>query len=195
MKLKYYMRGLGIGIVLTTLILTIARPNEKMSDQDIKRRATELGMVMENEDNENLDKVLEEILPSGLPTPLPSGSVTPEPTIQPTIQPTIGPTVEPTIEPTVEPTAEPIVKPSPTNIPTEVVDQNGSDNAKITFTIKSGMSSGQVAKMLVEKGLIEDADDFNKFIVKNGKAGVIRVGTYTVNKDASYKDIIDNITK
>lgn len=46
MKLKYYLRGVGTGVVVTTLILMIAfafyRP--KMSDEDIIARARQLGM-------------------------------------------------------------------------------------------------------------------------------------------------------
>lgn len=49
MKLKYYLRGLGIGILVSTIILMIAfsRHPREMSDQEIISRAQELGMVME----------------------------------------------------------------------------------------------------------------------------------------------------
>lgn len=46
MKLKYYLRGLGIGMLVTALILTVSgRTNAKMSDEAVRRRAAELGMV------------------------------------------------------------------------------------------------------------------------------------------------------
>ena len=67
MKLKYYMRGLGIGIVLTTLILTINNPKEKLTDAEVKARAESLGMVMKEEDNGALDKVLASIKPATPP--------------------------------------------------------------------------------------------------------------------------------
>ena len=51
MKLKYYMRGLGLGILLTTLILAISNPKEKMTDREIMDRAGELGMGMKEEDD------------------------------------------------------------------------------------------------------------------------------------------------
>jgi cell division protein YceG involved in septum cleavage len=56
------------------------------------------------------------------------------------------------------------------------------------------MSSGQVALLLVEKGLIEDEDDFNKYIEASGKASVIRVGTYSLPKGSTYKEIVTKIT-
>lgn len=46
MKLKYYLRGLGIGIVVTTLILSVALHNKgQMTDAEVIERAEELGMV------------------------------------------------------------------------------------------------------------------------------------------------------
>ena len=46
MKLRYYLRGLGIGIIVTALVMTIAGSKEEtLSDAEIKRRAAELGMV------------------------------------------------------------------------------------------------------------------------------------------------------
>jgi hypothetical protein len=48
MKLKYYLRGLGIGIIASTFLLMIAFSQYKptMSDEEIMVRATDLGMVM-----------------------------------------------------------------------------------------------------------------------------------------------------
>lgn len=46
MKLRYYLRGLAVGIILATLILTISgRGNRPMTDAQIRQRAMELGMV------------------------------------------------------------------------------------------------------------------------------------------------------
>ncbi len=50
MKAKYYFRGAGIGIIVTTLIFVVALAFYKptMTDDEIKRAAAELGMVMED---------------------------------------------------------------------------------------------------------------------------------------------------
>ena len=46
MKLKYYLRGLGIGIVVTALIFMITSgKKEELSDAEIRERAAQLGMV------------------------------------------------------------------------------------------------------------------------------------------------------
>ena len=46
MKLRYYLRGLGIGMLVTAMILVLA-PGEKetLSDEEIKARAVQLGMI------------------------------------------------------------------------------------------------------------------------------------------------------
>ena len=50
MNLKTYFRGLGLGIFVTALILSMASGNGKkeMTDDEIRARAAELGMVSEN---------------------------------------------------------------------------------------------------------------------------------------------------
>lgn len=46
MKLRYYLRGLGIGIVVTAVILALTKgEGESLTDAQIKERAAQLGMV------------------------------------------------------------------------------------------------------------------------------------------------------
>lgn len=58
MKLKYYLRGAGVGIVFATLIMLVVCSTNKnnISDDEIIRRAMKLGMVMPSteDDSENL---------------------------------------------------------------------------------------------------------------------------------------------
>lgn len=51
MKLKYYLRGMGIGIIVTTIILAISFSQRKVeiSDEQVMVRAAALGMVMPDE--------------------------------------------------------------------------------------------------------------------------------------------------
>lgn len=49
MRFKYYLRGAGIGVIAATLILSIAFLfQNNISDEEVMRRATKLGMVMED---------------------------------------------------------------------------------------------------------------------------------------------------
>ncbi len=202
MKLKYYMRGLGIGIILTTLIIAIGNPKKEISDQEIKKRAEALGMVIKEESNENLEDIIasagptEAAVPSEEPKVTQAIISTPAPTLTPTAAPTPEPTKEP--EPTAAPTPEPTKEPEPSKEPAPTkepsADKNNVVSDRITFSIEKGMSSNMVSKLLATKGLIKDAEDFNQYILSVGKASVIRVGSYTLPEDASYEEIVDAIT-
>lgn len=50
MRFKYYLRGLGIGIFGSTMLFIIFSGFHKptISDEEVKKRASELGMVMES---------------------------------------------------------------------------------------------------------------------------------------------------
>ena len=74
-------------------------------------------------------------------------------------------------------------------------DSSDENTDNVTFTIVRGMSSGQVSELLMQEGLIDDAEDFDNFIIRNGKASVIRIGTYTLPKDSDYEMILEAITK
>jgi hypothetical protein len=54
LKLKYYLRGLGIGIIVTTLIFAISIKSRGgiMTDDRVVERAKELGMVIPTTDDD-----------------------------------------------------------------------------------------------------------------------------------------------
>ena len=58
MRFKYYLRGAGIGVILTTLIFTIAFAVDKptLSDDEIMQKAEALGMEMPADDSDSADK-------------------------------------------------------------------------------------------------------------------------------------------
>ena len=185
MKLKYYMRGLGIGILLTTIIFVLSGYNKVLTDEEIKERAAELGMVSEDHngssDESSLDKVLENILTDK--------DSTFEPTAEPTPEPTLEPTAEPTAEPTPELTLEPTDAPVESNV--DVSD----DGNEVTITISKGMSSNDVSRILYDAGLVDSADAFNRYIISKGKSTVISYGSFNISKAASYDEMIDEIVK
>ena len=45
MKLKYFLRGLGTGIILAALILCISYRSGKSSEKSVVDQAKELGMI------------------------------------------------------------------------------------------------------------------------------------------------------
>lgn len=212
MKLKYYLRGLGIGIILTTILLSIGSKDKAMSDQEIIEAATKLGMVKKEEvSDEKLEQVLENSLEESNEEKEPEPSKSPEqegtdltgdPKEKDNISPIQDPKENDNISPAPETDAEDVVTPLPTTTPSEddSLPEESEENHEtvgeaVTFTIERGMSSGKVARLLKEKGLIEDAEDFNAFIMEEGKASIIRIGTYTLPMGADYEEILDLITE
>lgn len=192
MKLKYFMRGLGLGIVLVTLIYALSNTKEKLTNEEIVLRARDLGMVTKEERDQVLNQLLEDANPAK-PTAAVTEAPSPVPTAQPDVlTPTPALTPAPIATEAPEPTTEPTK--APVKDASEDTASGSKEGGSVSFTIKSGMSSGQVAALLVDKGLIKDADDFNHYIEAAGKASIIRVGSYSVPQGASYDEIIRKIT-
>ena len=201
MKLKYYLRGIGIGMLVTALILSISYLNHnKMSDEEVKKRAKELGMV-ESTSLIEASAVLssdsgEVAVTTKAPTPEPEKTETPTPTPEPTEEPTPEPTESPTPEPTKEPTPEPTPEAAaetpegpedPDSIGKETASQGSSST--VTVRINSGDSSVTVARAVEEAGLVASAADFDSFLCANGYDKRLHVGTYEIPYDLTYAEM------
>lgn len=196
MKLKYYLRGLGIGILVTTVILSLAGVGRKnMTDEEVVKRAKELGMV-------------ESTLLSDLPDQTKTDEVRPtepEISLQPeTSEPEAGPepeesastpeTPEAPEETSVAPEETPV---SPEETPVSPEDGNPDTPAgeTVTLVIGRGESSTTVSKNLKKAGIVEDAAAFDRFLCNNGYDKKIITGTYEIPYGASEEEIAKIITR
>lgn len=168
MKLKYYLRGLGIGILVTALIMGFTtRDSRPLTDAEIKAAAAELGMV--ESDSLRLADLPQE------PTPTPE--ITPEPTKEPETTPEPEATTESSGEPAKEP---------------ETTPESGTD---ISVTVSAGSGSRTVCNRLEEAGVITDAAEFDKYLCDQGYSKRICVGTFEIPADASWEEIAKIITR
>jgi len=179
MKRKYYMRGLGFGILITAAICAVALPKEKepMTDEEVIARATELGYVKEEGGvtADDIDKIKEKA--SGTPEASqdPEATDEPEGTPGPTQSPVPTPEApEPPEEPdkpdvpatsTLKPTATAMPKPTatvaPTKAPTSTPKPTATiaptkaptDAPKATATPTAGQESGKTSySITVQRG-------------------------------------------
>lgn len=170
MKLKYYLRGLGIGMIVTALILGISFSNRQdqtsqiMTDDQIRERAAELGMV----DSSELTLAA---LQNSAKQPTEG---TPEETTQTQEQNNIE--AEP------ETTAEPEVTEAPQRTQTA------------SITIQRGDDSGSASRRLYEAGLVENAKAFDNYLCNNGYSRSINPGTYEIAPGTSEEEIAKIIT-
>lgn len=211
MKLKYYLRGLGIGILITTVILSLAGIGRKnMTDEEVVKRAKELGMVESTLLSDLPDQTkAEEVRPTE-----PETSLQPETSEQEnSAEPEAGPgpeTLEPeTLEPEVSPEPEetastPETPAAPEETPvapeeTPVSPEDGNPDTPagetVTLVIGRGESSTTVSKNLKKAGIVEDAAAFDRFLCNNGYDKKIITGTYEIPYGASEEEIAKIITR
>lgn len=183
MKMKFFLRGLGIGILVTTLVLCVSYRKQN-SDHSVVERARELGM-------EFPDKTPETLLQPSTSPGTASGSAAGQAPEQPQVTPspvpadtTAQPTESATAEPTVESTAKPTAKPKKT-----------SAKKTRTFTVRGGLLSSSVAREMKAAGVIEDDDALDDYLEKNGLARKVRAGKYKIPVGASYEEIARIITR
>ena len=171
MKLKYYLRGLGIGILVTVLLTGIAgNKKQEMTDEEIKARATELGMIEGTTLSEptpaptlETEEVTETPIPEMTQAPSSEergdGPTLPEATEDPTSEPAATstpestPTSEPTATPTPEPTATPTPEPTPTLTPEPTATTTPEPTPTLTPEPTQAPGSGtEIVTITVNRG-------------------------------------------
>lgn len=184
MRLKYYMRALGIGILVTALLMGYGQKDQaQMTDEEILQRAAEL--EREKQEGTSLADIA---TASPQPTEVPAAQSTQTPAAPPTMAPATEPTATPTAKPTATPTTEPTVTPTATPMATPAGDT-------VTLVINRGESSITVSKNLQELGLIDDYKAYDRFLCDNGYDHSISTGTYEIPVDATYEEIARIISK
>ena len=186
MRFKYYLRGIGIGVTLATLLLTIsfyfgrdALTKEKLTDEEIIQKATALGMVMP-EGEETTEQIEEESVPEAGPEDETAESEAIEDTEA----------IE-TGEDVVEQKAEEKYTLDQAIEDAKAEKENSSDTVTyVAFSIKGGESSEMISKNLYKKGLVDSAEDFNKYLAKLKVDDIISTGSFYIPQGSSYDDIV-----
>ena len=172
MKLKYFLRGFGIGIISTVVIFNVFGTNTEkvtLTDAEIIERAQSLGMVLEDK---KIEETLEQILNNQ------------EEAKQQEKAQREAEKAEKELKETLE---------GESLLPDALVEE---ENTVIsTITITKGMGSIQIAKALEQVGVIEDAEAFNEYLCQTGNSVKLRVGTYQIKGKPSYAELEKIITK
>lgn len=187
MKLKYYLRGLGIGVIVTTIIMAIAlgRKSEALTDAQIKERAAELGMVEENliKDNNNVTATEDALTP---------GTQDAVDVAENDEQTTIGSSsaTNPTTTRTTTTTTTTTKKTTTTTKATQApVREETDDGTYITIEIGASDWSNHVANKLEAAGLVESAADFDRYLIQNGYESIIASGTHRFKVGSTYEEL------
>ena len=68
------------------------------------------------------------------------------------------------------------------------------DKSTKEFTIHAGEWSYRVSQKLENLGLVSDAKKFDQYLEDNGYSSKIKIGHYTISKDADFEEIAKEIT-
>ncbi|MBR1865880.1 MAG: hypothetical protein IJ801_05175 [Lachnospiraceae bacterium] len=224
MKLKYYLRGLGVGMVVTALILGLrgSTVHATMSDAEVIARARQLGMVesgslmlseltgQEAENDVNVVQQENTVDDTQIQEEIEQAHQTPEEQMaEETVQEESGqeePGQEiPTEE---EPMQEEPIEGEHNTDETETEESGhgetsveSMENKEVTYsddpillTIKPGANSYTVSRDLAAAGLVKDVSAFDKFLMDNGYATSIQSGNYEILPGTSESDIARMIT-
>lgn len=195
MKLKYYLRGLGIGIAVTAAVLMLAGGGkENLTDEEIIARAKELGMV-------------ESVTLSQLSSETESESVSEENLAETSGQDSIEDVSEKisedegvsnsetdTSEVTSENNSE-AVSDSSSEVASE--DDNSQEETSeeveefVIIEVGSGDGSDTVSVKLEAAGLVEDAQMYDDFLCANGYDKILQTGAHEIPKTADWDMIAE----
>ena len=197
MKFQYFLRGLGVGIVLTALILCISyRASD--SKVDVVEEAKKLGMVFPEGTIEPAQITLPPSLsatPSAVDTPSAEPDATGERAGETS---SAAAPSEPAATPTDKPTAKPPVKtkrPTASGAGVTGIKTGQSATKKNRFTVRSGLLSSSVAREMKEAGIIDDDKAFDEYLEDHGESENVRAGTYDIPEGASFAEITKIITR
>lgn len=223
MKLKYYLRGLGIGVLVSVFIMGVAAGDvNTLTDEEIKARAAELGMV------EQGTLVLSDLKKEDVEEPSATNAgKEPEASDEQSVvngsepkeaeeetgdgtkeseEETGGETGKPEEE---ENGGEPGESEKETGEPAQETQENEEPGATdepalaesstasgaiITIVVERGDSSVSVSKALAEAGLVENAGEYDRYLCSNGYDKKLRIGTYEIAMGSSYEEIAQIIT-
>lgn len=220
MRLKYFLRGVGIGILVTTIILTATHASERrMSDSEVIDRAIELGMsfsashsgqqsgteeASSDESSTGQETSGDDVtgdLQHDSETETEMGSQSPSETVsESTSDGEASPGKE--SEAVTGMTTQAITETTETTTELTTENNNASSAAGVmnnevtcTINITKGMSSRTVCDMLKQNGIIEDAADFDRYLIKTGYDDKIRVGEVEVNSGMTYEELTASLYK
>ena len=207
MKRKAYLKGLGLGILITCVILVIAgRSNRTMSDEEVIKRARELGYVesstlVSNVNKDSNDKINDKNINNNENK---ETEVKNEPQEKKKEVSDEKEDKENIVkEDSGDKEKEKKTKPEESDendIPVEKDEKTETEKQeeentqipeKVIVTIKPGDSSETVSARVKEAGLIDDSESFNKYLCSNGYDKIIRVGDHEIPKGSSVEEIAE----
>lgn len=208
MKIRYYLRGLGLGILFTTVFFLIGGDSKQtMSDEMIKERAKELGMientVLADIGNTTVDETVEDDSMEPVETDVvldesmmeteaySSDEATTEETVEETAEEGMTEEVEEAdVEEETSLEESEAESTSVEEASTETSEENKpADGQMISIVVNKGEGSDTVSQRLYEAGLVDDPYAYDKYLMQNGYDRRIGAGEHMIPSGSSWQEI------
>ncbi len=205
MNLKYYLRGLGIGIVMTAIIMGIASPAKKetLTDKEITEKAKELGMIDDTELAEYLEKARAETEERVREEAAKEDAAAGAGDLQEAdadLEKEADVQREP--EGAMEEESQPEGMMDNEDEAGEALAQNEDRETEVdetaetvVFTVKKGEPAYSIEDRMKEEGLLPEDVDFDRFLVDNGYDTKIVAAEYEIPIGVDMETIARIITK
>ncbi len=198
MRMKYYLRGLGVGIITATLILSVfVQKEETISDEEVMARAKELGMIMaeegeiaQNEDDSGVLRAVEPRKVAGkedADTENHMEDLEKEGAWEDAAETVMSADEQEPEETESEPETDALPHSESKEDASDTVSNGTQDSVKIT--ISDGDSSYTVADKLEVAGLVEKASEFDRYLIDSGYEKYIRTGEFMIPRGAGDPEI------
>ncbi len=183
MNLKYYLRGLGLGIVITAVLLGITAGSRKeaLSDEVITTKAKALGMIEESELSEYVEQAKADA--------------------EAELRETLEAELRISLQEEMREEAESAARSQETEGESEEQAEEGAGSEEtepvqesIEFTVHSGEKVKDISERLEEAGLVESASEFEKFLLGNGYDRSVVAYKYHIPAGADEEQIAAMLT-
>lgn len=194
MRLKYYLRGIGVGVIVTTILFMILI---SVKQTDAPRQDPDPGgesKTIADFENDAQDGESTETEQGGQPDDAPDGqqaegrpddvSDSPQAESRPD---DVSDSPQTESRPEGAPDGQPVEN-QPDDAP-DTQPEEAEKVGKVRFIISGGEYSDVICQKLKEAGLIDDADSYNKFLVEENYDNFINPGVYDIPKNATYEEI------
>lgn len=187
MKLKYYLRGLGMGMIVTALLMGVSvsgeaesiRQDAVLTEETAEKETAETLAERAEKDKEEIEtQEIQETQETEATSETKETEVTEE-----NVEAVSAETLDETSQET-ESAEETVV-----SIPTA----EGAQKSYLLNIVK-GDDSGTVARKLQNAGLIENATEFDAFLMQHGYDKKISVGVVEIPLDATWMEIAKRLS-
>ena len=198
MNVKSYLKGIGVGMIVASLILIIAGNMNKVSDEDVIARAKELGYVQSTSvsqpevvDNTSSNTEQKKIEDSDKVESTENNDANTDNAKADDKATDVNTNNENAEDKAYDANADSSTTESANSDKT--ADNNATSSETVKVEIKSGMSSESAALAVKNAGLVESDTEFNKYLCSEGYDKRLRVGSFDIPKDADFETIAKSL--